>query len=291
MKVYEDCAPCMIRRVYESACQISDSQTVFKCMKAVFKLMSRGFYKNTSPSWLGTLQSELVQKITKNKDPFSEKKLFAIKNANKYSDEFKKYISEEKEPFERFRKAILVAICGNTIEVSAPHHKININNIREELEKGIKDGFEIDHTKKIFERIKGAKRILYICDNAGEAVFDKLLIEEIKKYAKVVIAVASGPINDDITIKEAKLIGLDKVAPIIGKGKCFGIWKKRANKRFWKELKNIDFIVAKGMGCYETLTEYSYITKGKSALLFRVKCSAVAKDVGAKIGSNIALLL
>ncbi len=321
MKLYPDCAACMLKRTYETTKLASKSEeTRERVMSEILRLTANNFKPSMCPSVLGTLQSNLICALTKNSDPFREKKIHVIKKALACRKKFEKYVNEGKDERERFRRATLVAVCGNTIEISAPQHDVDVHELEREMFGCIKKGFAakaakfsnesskclaIDDVDKIFSRLKRnlptanahfsrseklrVRDILYICDNAGEAVFDVILIKEIKKYARVTIAVASGPVDDDITMREAGLAGLRRVAPVLAKGCCFGVWREMCTRAFWKKFKEADLIFAKGMGNYETLTEYPEIARGKSALLFKVKCTSVEKDVRAKKGSNVVM--
>jgi len=290
MKIYADCAACMLKRTYETTkLATRDEKTRLRVMDEILRLTANNFKPSMCPSVLGTLQSNLICALSKNPDPFREKKIHVIKKALACRKKFEKYVAGARDERERFRRAVLVAVCGNTIEISAPQHDVDVHKLEHEITSCVSRGLAIDDVDKIFEKLKHAHDILYICDNAGEAVFDAILIREIKKYARVVIAVASGPVDDDITMKEAKLAGLTRLAPVIRKGWCFGVWREMCTREFWKKLKETELIFAKGMGNYETLTEYPELARGKSALLFKVKCTSVEKDTGARKGSNVVM--
>ncbi|MEW6329511.1 MAG: ARMT1-like domain-containing protein, partial [Candidatus Micrarchaeota archaeon] len=248
MKIYPDCAACMLKRTYETTKLASRSrETRERVMSEILRLTANNFKPSMCPSVLGTLQSNLICALTKNVDPFREKKLHVIRKALARRKKFERYVNDGKDARLRFRRAVLVAVCGNTIEISAPQHDVDVRELEREMFACIRKGLVIDDVGKIYEKLKRARDVLYICDNAGEAVFDTILIKEIKKYARVVVAVASGPVDDDITIKEARLAGLNKIAPVLAKGCCFGVWREACTRAFWKKLKGADLIFAKGM--------------------------------------------
>ena len=98
---------------------------------------------------------------------------------------------------------------------------------------------------------------MYICDNAGEIIFDRVLMEEIKRYGKEIVAVVKGkPILNDATLEDAKMAKIDEIAKVITTGSdIIGIILEECSEEFLKEFESADLIIAKGMGNYESLTE------------------------------------
>ncbi|MFH1471094.1 MAG: ARMT1-like domain-containing protein, partial [Candidatus Micrarchaeota archaeon] len=243
------------------------------------------------PSFAGTVESEIVERITKNDDPYKEKKLDAIKKAKRVFPKLEKWVRGGGSDYERFRRALKLAVAGNALEMSAPNYSVNMKGLHEEMKRIIGSGLAVDHTRKIFEKVKKAHGVLYLCDNCGEAVFDVPLIREIKRYADVTIGVSSEPMDEDLSIKEAKAVGLDKIAPVVGKGRSYGVWKKTSPKSFWNKLEGTGLVIAKGMANYETLDEYGGLAKGRTALLFLVKCPVVGANLRLKEGSLVAKMI
>ncbi len=166
-------------------------------------------------------------------------------------------------------------------------------------------GTEIFDTNKIFERpddtqlaindyqvIKGrlskAKSLLIIADNAGEAVFDMLLIERIvSKYPKIDIkyGVKSGPAINDVTKKDAEYIGIGRVAEIVETGSDYaGTMISLASPDFVDIYNNSDIVISKGQGNFETLE----IERSKGIFfIFKVKCSIVSEHSGLPVNSLV----
>ena len=91
-----------------------------------------------------------------------------------------------------------------------------------------------------------------------------------------------------LEIKEAGLAGL---APFVGKGRSYGVWKERAPKSFWNRLDAADLIIGKGMANYETLDEYKKEVRGRAACIFLVKCETVGNSIRVKKGEPVAKVL
>jgi len=288
MRLFPYCAACMMKRGYSTITMATKNRKKqIKALRALMALTSRQFNEKGNPSDIGTDQSKIISKALGIRDPFKKIKMRAIRRAKKTLPYFRKKIPKNENA--RWRFLFLLSICANKIELSAPHVQVDITKLEHEVEECMKHGFGINDSLRIISRIKKAKEILFICDNAGEAPFDLLLIEELEKHAKVYVGVSNSPVDDDITFSEAEEAGLGK-KNLIGKGDGFGIMKRYATREIWKKLHEADLIIAKGMANYETLTEHGFL-KGKRALLFKVKCPSVAKNCRAKMGENVAMLV
>jgi uncharacterized protein with ATP-grasp and redox domains len=292
MKVSSFCAPCKAKRFYDVTClSTKDEGKRKRTMAAVLASIGRAMEEKDCPSFAGTKQSEAIIRATGNKDPYRKQKLEVIKKARRIYPEFERWILGGKTPYERFRKAAVLAIAGNALELSAPNHRVELAGLKGEMWRLVKSGLAADDVKRIFKRIRSCSDVLYLCDNCGEAVFDRPLISELKQYAHVTIGVASVPMDEDVSVKEAKAAGLCGLAPIIGKGRTYGVWKERAPRGFWKKLEGADFVIAKGMANYETLTEYPKLSNGRVACLLMVKCEPVGRSLGLAKGSLAAKIL
>ncbi len=291
MKVASFCAPCKAKRFYDVTClSTKDGGLRKKTMGAVLANIRKAMETNDCPSFAGTVQSEIIRRMTGNRDPFRKQKLEAIGRAKRIFPEFERWVLNGKSDYERFRRAVKLAVAGNALELSAPNYSVDMGKLRSEMKRLLKS-ISVDDTKKLFENVRKGKDVLYLCDNCGEAVFDVLLIQEINRYAPVTIAVASEPMDEDVSLEEMNCLGLDKLAPVIGKGRTYGVWKKRAPWRFWKRLEKAGLIVAKGMGNYETLDEYKRIAKGRTAFLLVVKCPVVEANLGIPRGSLVVRMV
>ena len=92
-------------------------------------------------------------------------------------------------------------------------------------------------------------------------------------------------------MKEIKKVGIDLLCPIIPRSDCIGVWFERCSRRFLEKWGEADFIIVKGMGCYETLSDYPDKTNKKVGLLMKAKCRPVARDVKVPLGSSVIKVL
>jgi uncharacterized protein with ATP-grasp and redox domains len=141
----------------------------------------------------------------------------------------------------------------------------------------------VDETKCIGCRKCADNRILYLADNAGEIVFDRLLIKALP-MEKITVAVRGAPVINDATLEDAETAGIRGIVPVIVNGSdAPGTLVKECSDEFRRAFDHADLIVSKGQGNYETL---SGTTKAVFFLL-TVKCPIIGADIGAPVGSLV----
>lgn len=146
----------------------------------------------------------------------------------------------------------------------------------------------INHYSVFKRLLNKSRRILYILDNMGEAVFDKLVIEELQERGKKVVAVVrQRPILNDVVREDAKEMGLNKLCAIIDPGvQAIGLPLHLASASFKRLFRQADLVISKGQANFETLEG---VKKDSLFLLFVVKCNTVADYLGVKLGGSILM--
>src|SRR5690606_7167511 len=247
MSVYPDCIPCIIKQSLLAArtAKINDHKIQIKILKEVSKEISNIDKYESAPEFSEKVQS-VVKAYSKIDDPYKKLKEINLKRASKFIPYLKTYIDGSDD---KLREAVRVAILGNIIDLGANPDF----NLEYEINRVSSNNIVLDHYPDFKRKILKAEYILYIGDNAEEALFDKLLIEQLKTK-KIFYAVRDNPILNDITLDLAKKIGLDKVAEVISSGsKIAGTNLKQTNKKFNELFANAPVVIAKGQGNFETL--------------------------------------
>lgn len=292
MKVEAECAACIVNRGVAEAMEATTNPALrFRAMVELLRLLSREFKPTAVPADLGTKRDRLIKRITGNNDPYKRSKRISNEKALKLLPFARKIVEEGYTQQDRFKRACLCAIVGNIIEFDIPGHKFTFNSLRKLFRNAAKD-MVIDDTSKIYELAKKAYTILYLTDNAGEIVFDALLVEQLKNMSvTVIVGVKGGAILNDATLEDTEVSGMNKIADrIITTGTdAVGSAPKEFSKEFLELYDSVDMVFAKGMGYAETLTEYKL--KKPHALLFRTKCNPVANFFGVPRGKNVAKLM
>ncbi|MCW4001834.1 MAG: ARMT1-like domain-containing protein [Candidatus Bathyarchaeota archaeon] len=292
MKVEIRCASCILHRGYmEIQKATNDPFLQFKAMSSLLHFLTEEFRSTANPAYLGTKRDRLVRRVTGIPDPYAQSKHISNQKALEVLPLARKLVSNEASTELRFRKACLCSIVGNIIEFDIPDNPFKFTDLRKLIQEAEED-LAIDEISQIFKEAKEAKNILYLADNAGEIAFDTLLVQELKKMGPhIVVAVKGGPVLNDATLKDAEYVGMHIVADEITTTgtDTVGFVSNECSKEFLSVYNSADFVVAKGMGYAETLTELQL--EAPHALLLRTKCSPVANFFGVSTGKNVAKLM
>ena len=263
----------------------------FRCMAEVVQLLNREFSSTAVPADLGTKRDRLIKQLTSNPDPYKRSKIKSNETAVKLLPSAKKFVESGNSQQERFKKACLCAIVGNTMEFDIPGHTFTCASLRKSFREGAKDLF-VDNIDEAYELAKKAHSILFLSDNAGEIVFDTLLVEQLKNMGlTVTYVVKGGPVLNDATLEDVDSSGMRQLADnVLTTGAdAVGLLKKEVSPEFMKAYEAAELVFAKGMGYAETLTEFK-LSK-PHFLLFKTKCNPVANYFLAPRERNIAKLM
>jgi uncharacterized protein with ATP-grasp and redox domains len=292
LKVEPECASCLLSRAMSETYMATTNPALrFRCMAENIKLLNREFRPTAVSAELGTKRDRLIKQLTGNEDPYCRNKKTSNERALKLLPKAKKFVESGGNQQERFKKACLCAIVGNTMEFDIPGHTFTSSSLAKSLREAAKDLF-IDDIDQVYELTNKANSILFLADNAGEIVFDTLLVEQLKNMGlKVTYVVKGAPVLNDATMEDVAISGMDKFADnVLTTGTdAVGLQKKEVSAEFLNVYDAAELIFAKGMGYAETLTEYKLMKP--HFLMFRTKCIPVANYFLAPREKNIAKLM
>ncbi len=286
MKTYLDCFPCFLRQALDTARLSTNDEKIQRlALIEVMKFLVNFFQKNPdeifTPPHITRHIYRIIKEVTDCKDPYHDIKVKYNEIAlNMYLD-LKNIVKNSSDPL---LTAIRLAIAGNIIDFGATGGEFDLENTLKEV---LTKEFAICDYDLFCESLKIAKTLLYLGDNAGEIVFDKILIEEIlkKHNLKVYYAVKGESVINDATIEDAKQVKMNDVAEVITTGSdAPGVILNLCSEEFLKIYNNADMIISKGQGNYETLSEES---KKSIFFLLKVKCATVARHLKVKVGNII----
>ncbi len=290
MKTYLDCIPCFFKQALEAGRLTGVDEIIQKRILDEFAGSLSKLSLTAPPPEIGRVIYQVVKDVTQSADPFKEVKDKSNKLALDLLPALRQKMAASKD---RFLTAVELAIAGNVIDYGVK----NSLKIEEEVKDFLNGNFDIhfEYNKPIFAyrefkyALQGADRILYLADNAGETVFDRILIEEIRKFPgmkEIFYAVKDKPIINDALKEDALICGIDKVARVISSGcDAPGTVLKFCSEEFLKVYKDADLVISKGQGNFEALSEED----GPIYFLFRVKCEVVAGDIGCQVGDVILM--
>ncbi|MBN2210588.1 MAG: DUF89 family protein [Sedimentisphaerales bacterium] len=279
MKTYFDCIPCFIHQALKAVRLLTNDESVQEDVMRQILHLADNLDLSASPPAMGREIHRVIREITGNSDPFKSIKEQSNQIALKYYPLLKERIEQSDDPFVT---AVRVAIAGNIIDFA------KLDRLDEAIiQKAINDSFTAhlsrDELNAFRRNITQAQNILYLGDNAGEIVFDRLLIEQMP-VAKIIYAVRGYPVINDVTRQDAVVAGLADMVEIIDSGADVpGTILETCSVEFQERFKKADLIVAKGQGNYETLNDVAQ----NIYFLLKVKCPVVAADTQSDVGALV----
>ncbi len=275
MKASLDCFPCFFIQALKTARLVtSDEKVILQILKDVSVYLSQASF-DVTPSEIGLGIYRILSQRTGTEDPYKEVKERCIQQALSLYPELKRLIDTSED---RLMTAVRLSIAGNVIDFGTD----SSFDLKQELGTILSQDFAVSHYKEFRDVLEKAKNIVYVADNAGETVFDRLLIEEINK--PVIYVVREKPIINDATREDARLSGLGDVSEIMSSGcDAPGNILKFCSDEFLKIYGSADLVISKGQGNYEALS-------GEARPIFfllKAKCQVVARELGVEKGSIV----
>ena len=275
MKTHLDCYPCLLRQALSAARRAgaSEQQQHLILLDTMDKL--RNLSPDSTPPQLAYCIHQRVQNLTNNNDPYREAKHQATQQALKLYPWLKKQVRKSADPLEM---AIRIAIAGNIIDLGAAENY----DLHAALNHALTQPLDINDIVSFRNSSAQCNSVLYLADNAGETVFDRILIETLE--IPVTYAVKSRPIINDATLEDAVAAGIDQVAEIIDNGSnAPGTLLDHCSKSFQKRFAQAEMIIAKGQANYESLSD----NPAPIFFLLQAKCNVIAQDLGVNEGNMI----
>ena len=282
MRTYLECIPCFFKQAIEAGRLSSGDEIVHKALIDDLARLIPQFSLTSTPPEMAYHISRMVKKRLGDVDLYQKIKEESNRRALELYPRLKENVRNAQD---RLLTAVEIAIAGNVIDYGAK----NTLDIEQEIEKLFNEEFyhvgkTIFEYKEFAKDLHAAKRVLYLADNAGEVVFDRVLIEEFFEKKTVIYAVRERPIINDATQKDAYDCGIDKIAKIMSSGvESPGTILKYCSKEFMDIFEDAEFIISKGQGNYEALSG----VRRPIYFLFRAKCPVIARHAGVPVGDIV----
>jgi len=269
-----DCIPCAIGsliKLFNKGLVPSEKQD--DAMRCLLQFLSKEKFDQSPPA-LGREMHRLIRQTLNNSDPYKE-----IKNKSNslmlgHYPILKEKVENAPDPFDL---ALRLAIAGNVIDFG-PNNSFDINVT---LKKAESVKLAVDHSQQLKSDLLSISTLLYLGDNAGEIVMDRLFLETIN-HPNVYFAVRGAPVINDITKKDAILVGIDKIAAIISNGDdAPGTILENTSPEFRNIFNSVDLIISKGQGNYESLCGLDH----NIYFMLMAKCDHVANHLGFRKGA------
>lgn len=276
MKIFLDCLPCTLRQVLEASRMATDKPDLQeKIMEEAIEIISDYKKYRCSPD-IGRAIHQTVKRYTGVHDPYAVIKERDIHAANKVYPLLIDFLQKKQN---HLYWTLKVAAVGNIID-SAINTYLSIEScIENELEKE----FSICDIDIFENKLKTAKTLLIIGDNAGETVFDRVLAEHLPQL-EMIYAVRSEPIINDATVKDAYASGLEDYVKIISSGcNVPGAIPEECSKEFLDIFNSVDIVISKGQGNFEALSDYNR----EIFFLLKAKCAIISQVLGVNLNDYV----
>ncbi len=290
MKVTLECAHCLLERaINQVKLATDDPELQMQVVTEMLKFLGDNFNDESVPSNIGTDRDLMVQRMN-GKYPYEDLKQESNEMALGILPELRVLVENAGDSHSRFRMAALIAAAANAIEFDVSGRDFSLDELKHII-ANVESDLAIDQVSEFRELCENTEEILYLMDNAGEIVLDIILIDEIRKIGpRVVAVVKGGPILNDATLMDADEVELSKYADeVIDTGTpAIGVNLERSSREFKKRFLSAELIVAKGMGNFESLTEFELACP--VVHIMRTKCNPVAQHVGCPRNKNIVMI-
>ncbi len=280
MKTYFDCIPCFLQQALNAARLISTDKKMHELVMRNVLRITAEMDLNQPPPAMGRKIYQIIRDVSGNNDPYKKIKDKFNKFVLGLYPEFQKTILTAGNPFE---VAVRLAIAGNIIDFGVGSD-VRTADIYDIVNQSITQDL-VGSIEKFEHEICAANKILYLGDNSGEIVFDRLLIEQLPRE-KITYAVRGYPVINDVTIDDAKATGLTGLVKVVDNGSdAPGTLLDQCSNEFRDIFSAADLIISKGQGNYESLSG----TNKNIFFVFMVKCPVVATNTGHPKGSIVIM--
>lgn len=272
MRTYLDCVPCFVRQAIDSARRVTDSAAVHEQLLRETLAVAAEMPFDQPPPIMGQLIHRRIRELTGLRDPYREAKRKANEFALRLYPGLKRKVEQAEDPF---ALAATLAIAGNIVDLGVKSH-LPDEEVHAAIAEALETAPDSAAIEDLREAVKQARSILYLADNAGEIVFDRLLIEQMP-LEKIAIAVKGLPIINDATWDDAQAAGLTELVEVTDNGSDIpGTVLESCSEAFRNRFEAADLVIAKGQGNYETLND---CRKRGLFFLLKVKCAVIARDI------------
>lgn len=286
MKVSPECIPCLLNRLLYEV-NLVDPGRAGQVMKEACSILGSDLRPDICSAEIATRVHHRTYEILGCTDPYEKVKEIATTVCMQLQSKAEALIQQSDN---RLRTAVLCAIVGNVLDFGIVGGITRPEELMAGFDEIYQEGLGVDDTEKAKQYLTPGAKMVYLADNCGEIVFDKLLCSELKSFGVSITFVVKGePILSDATLVEANQINMNEVVDkiITAGGYAVGFDIKNIPPELDTELNTADLIISKGMANLEALSETSY---RPIWYLMRTKCNPVAAAVGEERNLNVAKL-
>ncbi len=279
MKTHFDCIPCAIRQVLDSIRMITDDEVMHEKVLRKALGLWHDMDMRESPPAVARKVHRMLREMTGVADPYLELKQRYNRLAMEMVDDLEETVAGSAD---RMETAVRLAIAGNIIDFGVGS-TVDESVVEGTIARSLTDPLDLEALIEFKVAIAEASEILYLGDNAGEIVFDRLLIEQMPRQ-KVAFVVRGAPILNDVLMADAQMVGMTDLVEVIDNGAdAPGTILEICSKAFRRRFEKADLIIAKGQGNFETLND----SDRDIFFLLRPKCMVLARHLDCDLGRQV----
>ena len=286
MQMNPECVPCLIRRVLFEAEEVGGSRSI-EAVRNAAEMLGELFGEDVCSATVATDVHRSTYKLLATEDPYRRLKRKSNEVALELYPSAERFVKSSKNPL---RDAFLCAVVGNVLDFGIGTGYDHPATLKKEFKNLLDEGLGHDDTPKIRSILQKSDKVVYLGDNCGEIVLDRLALKELRKFdVDLTLVVKEEPILTDATGKDIEGLGMQKLVDRVveAPGFAVGIDLESLNGPFGRMLRDADLIIAKGMANFESLSETNI---APIAYLLRTKCDPVASAMGLKKNINAVKL-
>ena len=278
MKSDLECLTCMLKQAWNTVNIATEDNLLKRRILDRVSAMIPQTDLNQTPAELSKPVYRIVAEITGNVDPYKKIKEETNQEALSLLPTLQAVLHRSPTPLQT---ALHLAVAGNIVDIGIGH----AFDLQKDVMALLDVPFAIDDSALFEKELTAERDLLYLGDNSGEIVFDRLLIETLLAYhLRITYCVKSAPIINDALMEDARTAGLTDLIPVIETGADdIGVNLENSSPAFKKALAEADIIIAKGQGNFETCNELPC----NFYFLLKAKCAVVARELGVPLGSIV----
>lgn len=291
MKAHPECVLCLIqvrgREILASNLGLREKR---EALEKILSELTRLLGLDEDVPVIATRLFRMVRRFTGIDDPYRREKILSDEAAARIEPYVERWVYSSPDGYERFRRACIAAVGGNTLDVGALEHSFSVEKLDEAI---LELKLTVDDTVEAYRMLSGSNDVVYVCDNAGEIFLDKPLIKVLKDVGcRVTVFVKNEPYQNDATVEDAVRAGLTEVADEVFSSipGTSGMIIEEFPLDAVRKLEDSSFLVLKGMANFETVDRVKRYGKPILCLL-QAKCTPIARVLGVPLKSSVARLL
>ncbi len=278
------CVRCILEKQLDKYPADAAPQEQLAYMQAVLKVLADADQTMGAPVIVRAINTVQKRMFGMERD-FSEIKAHYNDIMLSQADEIAARLEAAEDPL---KLGLQYAMTGNYIDFGAVR-SVSEDKLKELLDAAVSQPVDEREYRALREDLLHAGKVVYILDNCGEIVLDKLLMQVIRRLnprAEVTALVRGMPVVNDATMEDARQVGLEHVAVVIGNGNDIGgTCLEELSDEALAVVRGADVILAKGQGNFETLTGCGL----NVYYVFLCKCAAFAQRFAVPVYTGILI--